>query len=463
METKPPTLFIEESNLPRLVIIGGGFAGIELAKKIDSDKYQILMLDRHNYHTFQPLLYQVATANLEPDSIAKPLRQVFDGKKNFHFRMANVERIDALARKLLTDIGEIPYDILVVSTGTKTNYFGNDAMRLGTFPMKQVPHALDLRSHILQSFEGALLEPDAEERQALLNFVIVGGGPTGIELAGALSELRSHVLPKDYPELDFRQMQIFIIEGSPKLIGAMSEKSSRLAQKYLEDFGVILKLGNVVTGLDGPKVNLKDGTQLYSHNVIWTAGVTGNLFEGFDPAVVNKGNRLEVDEYNQVKGLEHVFALGDIASMTSEENPKGHPQLAPVAIQQGQLLGKNLNRLAEGGRMEPFKYFNKGVMATIGRNKAVVDLPFWNWTFGGFFAWLTWMFVHILYLVGFRNKSVVFFNWFYNYVTYDRGTRLIVRPFIKNKMAPPPSGAAVADSAVVAATHSEEVGQVANK
>ncbi len=450
-----PTLFMEGSHLPRVVVIGGGFAGIELVKHLDTRRYQVLMLDRHNYHTFQPLLYQVATAGLEPDSIAQPLRKVFAKKKNFHFRMANVERVDSAARLLHTDIGAIPYDVLVVATGTKTNYFGNDKMRQGTFPMKQVPHALDLRSHILQSFEAALLQTDEAERRALLTFVIVGAGPTGVELAGALAELRKHVLPCDYPELDFSQMEIYVVEGTPKVLGAMSEKSSARAKRYLEGFGVQLRLGTVVAELDGPRVLLKDGSTLMSHNVIWTAGVTGNLPAGFEAASINKANRLLVDAHGQIVGLPNVFALGDIAAIADEQNPNGHPQLAPVAIQQGRHLARNLNGLAEGRPLKPFTYFNKGVMATIGRNKAVIDLPN-GWSLGGFIAWLGWMFIHLLYLVGFRNKAVVVTNWLYNYLTYDRGTRLIVRPFIKNKQQPAPAAQAPADSAVVAATRQAE-------
>ena len=433
------TELLHKSNLPRVIIVGGGFAGLELALKIDPRRYQVVMIDRHNYHTFQPLLYQVATSALEPDSISQPLRKVFDSKKNFYFRMANVLSVDTTARKLHTDIGDLDYDFLVVATGTKTNYFGNDALRTATFPLKQIPHALDLRSHLLQSFEAALLEPNDEARQALMNVVIVGGGPTGVELGGALSELRSHVLPRDYPELDFNLMQIYLVEGSPRLLNGMTEKSGLRALQYLTDFGVHVQLNTVVTHIEGNEVHLKDGTTLKSQNVIWSAGVTGNLFPGFDPAVVTKTNRLLVDGYNRVRGMENVFALGDIAAMESVDLPKGHPQLAPVAIQQGQLLGENLNAFAGGVEMKPFKYFNKGSMATVGRNKAVVDLPN-NWSFGGFIAWLAWMFIHILYLVGFRNRAVVLTNWIYNYFTYDRSTRLIIRPYIKNRQAPAPEG-----------------------
>lgn len=447
MEDKNRPIPIESSGLPRVVVIGGGFAGIEFVKKLDTGNYEVIMLDRHNYHTFQPLLYQVATAGLEPDSIAQPLRKVFASKKNYHFRVATVERVEAQANRVHTDIGWIQYDILVVAVGTRTNYFGNDALRLGTLPMKQVPHALDMRSHILQAFESALLETDPAVRQALMNFVIVGGGPTGVELAGALSELKNHILPEDYPELDLKQMRITLVDGSPKLLGTMSEYASRRAEKDLRHFGVEIILNNVVSTVEGDKVTLKDGTIIMAHNVFWAAGVTGNLVDGFDSSIITRANRLMVDEHNLVKGTNNVYALGDIASMTAEKDyPNGHPQLAPVAIQQGKHLGTNLNRLARNQSLLSFKYFNKGSMATIGRNHAVVDLPWPKWSFGGFVAWLAWMFVHLLYLVGFRNKVITIFNWLYSYITFDRSTRLIVRPYVKPRVQQPP----LAESEVIA-------------
>lgn len=438
MNIEDKEIEIPESKLPKLVIVGGGFAGIELVKKIDPRHYQIIMVDRHNYHTFQPLLYQVATAGLEPDSIAQPLRKVFDDKRNFYFRMANVDRIEPYENKLYTDIGWIKYDILVVAIGTRTNYFGNDDLREATLPMKQVPHSLDIRSHMLQSLEAALLEPNPEKRNALMSFVIVGGGPTGVELAGALSELKKHVLPQDYPELNINAMKIYLVEGLGRLLNGMSDFAGRKSLQYLQDFGVEVILNNLVSSVEGDKVTLKDNRVIYADNVLWAAGVTGNLFNGFNDSMIARGSRLIVNEFNLVKGLNNVYAIGDIAYMESDDDfPKGHPQLAPVAIQQGEALGRNLNRLAENKPMKPFDYFNKGVMATIGRNRAVVDLPFKNISYGGFFAWLTWMFIHLLYLVGFRSKFVTFFNWIYNYFTYDRGTRLIVRPYIKMRKQQP--------------------------
>jgi NADH:ubiquinone reductase (H+-translocating) len=434
--TLPYLEFETDLNLKRIVVIGGGFAGIELVKALDQKAYQVIMLDRHNYHTFQPLLYQVATAGLEPDSVAQPLRKVFEKRKNFHFRVATVERIDTGSKTVFTDIGTLNYDLLVVATGTKTNFFGNDSLRQSTFPLKQVPHALDMRSHMLQAFEAALLQTSPEKRRALLNFVIVGGGPTGVELAGALSELRTHVLPNDYPELDFSQMSIYLVEGTGRVLNGMSEKSGMLALDYLKRvFKVNVILNNLVDTVDGDRVLLKDGAVLLSNNVIWAAGVTGNLPTGFTKEQIQRGHRLPVNEFNQLEGNPEVFIVGDVAQMKAGKDvnayPNGHPQLAPVAIQQGQHVGKNLNRLAKNTPLQAFSYFNKGVMATVGRSRAVVDLPFGNLTYGGFMAWLSWMFIHLLYLVGFRNKAIVFTNWVYNFFTYDRGTRLIIRPFIK--------------------------------
>jgi NADH dehydrogenase len=430
-----PGKYEQADGLPRVLVIGGGFAGLQFVQKLDATKYRVLMLDRHNYHTFQPLLYQVATAGLEPDSIAQPIRKVFAHRPNFFFRMATVNQIDPSQKEVHTDIGTFPYDILVVAVGTKTNYFGNDGLRLATFPLKQVPNALDLRSHILQSFEAALQETNPEIRKAHLHFAIVGGGPTGVELAGALAELRGHVLPADYPELDFSEMKISLIDSMPRVLATMSAKSSALAEKYLQKFGVQLFLGKQVVGLQGHTLSLSDGSKMFSQNVIWSAGVTGNLMTGFPAEAITPSNRLRVDSFNEVLGCPNVFALGDIASMESAANPKGHPQLAPVAIQQGVLLGKNLNRKSKGLDMKPFSYFNKGSMATIGRNKAVVDLPNGS-TFGGIIAWFAWMFVHLMYLIGFRNKFVVMANWVYSYLTYDRGTRLIIRPYIRAKVSP---------------------------
>lgn len=422
-------LEIPTSTKPRLVIIGGGFAGIQLVKSLKKSNFQIVLLDRHNYHTFQPLLYQVATAGLEPDSIAGALRQLFEKHKDFYFRMARVTGVDPEKKLVKTLVGSLKYDLLVIANGSKTNYFGDQEMFDRTFPMKQIPQALDLRSHLLQNFEQTVLSFDDEEKDRLTNFVIVGGGPTGVEVAGALGELKKHVLPKDYPDIDFDIMKLHLIDAGPRLLAGMSEKSSEKAAKYLEAFEVNVRLNTMLKSYDGKDVVLNDGTVIPAKTVIWAAGVTGNIVDGM-PKDSIKGGRIIVNEFNQVKGIKDVYAVGDIAGMYSEEFPKGHPMVAPVAIQQAQNLSKNLLR-KKGAQWKAFRYKDKGSMATVGRNKAVVDLP--KFHFGGFFAWLVWMFVHLMSIVGFRNRLVILTNWLWNYMTYDRGTRLIIRTFVRNK------------------------------
>lgn len=422
-------LEIPKSTKPRLVIIGGGFAGIQLVKSLKKSNFQIVLLDRHNYHTFQPLLYQVATAGLEPDSIAGALRQLFENHKDFYFRMARVTGIDPEKKLVKTLVGSLKYDLLVIANGSKTNFFGDQEMFDRTFPMKQIPQALDLRSHLLQNFEQTVLSVNDEEKDRLTNFVIVGGGPTGVEVAGALGELKKHVLPKDYPDIDFDIMKLHLIDAGPRLLAGMSEKSSNKAAKYLEAFEVNVRLNTMLKSYDGKDVVLNDGTVIPAKTVIWAAGVTGNIVDGMPKASL-KGGRIMVNEFNQVEGMKDVYAVGDIAGMYSEKFPKGHPMVAPVAIQQAQNLSKNLLRKT-GSPWKPFKYKDKGSMATVGRNKAVVDLP--KFHFGGFFAWLVWMFVHLMSIVGFRNRLVILTNWLWNYMTYDRGTRLIIRTFVRNK------------------------------
>lgn len=423
-------LEVPESEKQRLVIIGGGFAGIQLIKSLRKSNYQIVLLDRHNYHTFQPLLYQVATAGLEPDSIAGALRQLFEDHKDFYFRMARVTGIDPEKKVIKTLIGELSYDLLVIANGSKTNYFGDQEMYSRTFPMKQIPQALDLRSHMLQNFEQTVLSNQPEEKDRLTNFVIVGGGPTGVEVAGALGELKKHVLPKDYPDINFDIMKLHLVDAGPRLLAGMSEKSSEKAVKYLKAFDVDVRLNTMLKSYDGKNVVLSDGTTIPAKTVIWAAGVTGNIMDGL-PASSIKGGRIIVNEFNQVKGLQNIYAIGDIAGMYSEQLPKGHPMVAPVAVQQANNLAENIKRAKSGKSLKPFKYRDKGSMATVGRNKAVVDLP--KFHFGGFFAWLVWMFVHLMSIVGFRNRLVILMNWLWNYMTYDRGTRLIIRTFVRNK------------------------------
>ncbi len=423
------TIQIPDTVKNRVVIIGGGFAGIEFVRHLPEGFFQVVMFDRHNYHTFQPLLYQVATAGLEPDSIAEPLRKVFEGFKEFYFRLAEVNEIQLQKNKVITSIGELTYDYLIVANGSRTNYFGNQEIYKKAFPLKQIPQALDLRSNILQCMEKAVIVRDPAEKQRLLNFVIVGGGPTGVEVAGALGELKLHILPNDYPELDMSLMKVFLIEGSGRLLAAMSEKSSQKALEYTRKFGVTVILDTVVKSFDGRKAVLSNGEEIPTETLVWAAGVMGNVIPGFQAENIGRGNRLLVNEYNQVNGTENVFALGDIALMSTAENPNGHPMLAPVAQQQGRLLASNLYRLTTGSTMKAFVYNDKGSMATVGRNKAVVDLP--GFTFHGFMAWAVWMFVHLFSIAGFRNKVVIFSNWVYHYITFDRGNRLIIRPFIK--------------------------------
>jgi len=419
---------LPETTRKRVVIIGAGFAGISLAKKLRRLPVQVVVIDKHNYHTFQPLLYQVSTGGLEPDSIAYPIRKILNRLHNFYFRLATVAKIDPEFKEVHTDIGKISYDYLVIATGTKTNYFGNTEIQENAMSMKSVPQALNIRSLMLQNFELADNCQDLEERKALLNFCIIGAGPTGVELAGAFAELKKHVFPKDYRHLNIDEMEIHLFEGADVVLPPMSAKASAKARKFLEAFGVRLHLNTIVKGYDGDLVKMDSGEEIRTRNFIWTAGVTGAAVEGVNSdALIKRVNRYKVDRYNQIVGRPNIFAIGDIAYMETEAYPKGHPQMAQPAIQQGELLAMNLNSLLKGLSMKPFLYRNKGNMATIGRNKAVVDLP--GIEFGGFFAWFIWMFIHLMSLVGFRNRVVVFFNWVYNYINYDKAARLIVRPF----------------------------------
>ncbi len=423
---------IPKTDYPRVIIIGGGFAGVKLVKKLKDLPVQIVLFDRNNYHTFQPLLYQVATAGLEPDSIADPLRKQLEPVRNFFFRMAEVYSIDGDNNRIITEIGELDYSYLVIATGSRTNYFGNESIMQHAFPLKQIPQALDLRSHILQNFEAATITEDLMEKKSRMNIVIVGGGPTGVEVAGALGELKKSILPKDYPELDFEKMSIILLEGSPRLLGGMSDVSSQRALKYLKKFHVEVYVNTLVEDYDGHSARLSNGERINTHTLIWAAGVKGNYPEGIIPESLER-DRILVDEYSRVKGYDNVFAIGDIALMKNADHRNGHPMLAPVAIQQGNHLAKNFRRLIKGQELKPFTYLDKGSMATVGRNKAVVDLP-GNASLGGFPAWMIWMFIHLISIIGFRNKLVVFLNWVWNYFTYDKGTRLIIRKFIPKRL-----------------------------
>lgn len=419
----------KELNYPMVVIVGGGFAGLELAKKLSHKHYRVYVLDRHNYHTFQPLLYQVATGGLGSDSIAYPLRKVIGPMPNVAFRMAEVHHIHHEEKYVATNVGDFYYDYLVLATGSQTNFFGNKSLENLTMPIKTIPHALDIRSLFLQEFEKALVETSLAKNVASLNFVIVGAGPTGVELAGAMAEIRLNVMPHDYRELNPDHMHIYLVEAGNRVLPSMSEKASASAYRFLEDLGVEIRLNTLVTGYDGVELQLKDKPSILAETVIWSAGVMGDKPEGIKPENVVRGNRIKVNEYAQVEGMEGVYALGDIGAMVSESTPFGHPMLASVAKQQGQWLAGNFIRMQKKQVPKAFHYRDMGSMATVGRNKAVVDLPFMS--LKGWIAWYIWMFVHLLLLVSFRNRVMVFVNWAWNYFSYERAIRLIIRPFIK--------------------------------
>lgn len=423
---------IPDIDLPRIVVIGCGFAGLKFCKKADSSKFQIVLLDKNNFHTFQPLLYQVATSGLEADSIVYPIRKIFKGKKNFYFRMTKTRKIDSGTKTVHTDLGPLEYDYLVVATGATSNFFGLKNIEKLAMPMKSIVESLNLRSLIIQNFEEALNTQDLDERERLMNFVIVGAGPTGIELAGALSELRTHILPKDYPDLDIRRMQIHIVEAAHRVMAAMSQFASKKSEDYLKKRDIHVWTNTLVKDFDGNCV-FTDKKNLYAKTVIWAAGIKGD-----SPISPNfkrtRSERILVDEYNGIKGQEKIYAIGDIAQIESKTYPKGNAMLASVAEQQGKQLAKNFNRLAVKKEMKPFVYFDKGTMATIGRNKAVVDLP--KFSFGGILGWFTWMFVHLMLLVDYRNRMIVFINWVWSYINYDRGTRLIIRRFSPKTYTP---------------------------
>ena len=424
---------IPDSKFPRLVIIGGGFGGMNLAQKLKNAPYQVVLVDKRNYHTFQPLLYQVSTSGLEPDSIAYPLRKIIANQDNMHFRMAEVEHIDTRLQKLRTDIGDLTYDYLVLATGTKTNFFGNESIEENAVWMKSLPQALNIRSLIFENLEKANRLEDRQKRKELLRFVIAGAGPTGVELCGAIAELRAHVLQRDYPDMDTDDIEIHLVEGLDRVLPPFSEKSSKQARKFLEKMGVKIHLNTMVAKYENNRVTTTGDLYFDTATFIWSAGVTGASISGIDGAALHeKINRYNVDPYSKVFGFENVFAIGDIALMETKEYPRGHPQVAQPAIQQGKHLAKNLKRLAEKKAPEPFKYFDKGSMATIGRNKAVVDMG--KLQFGGFLAWFVWMFIHLWFLVGFRNRLVTIINWVYSYWNYDKAARLIVRPFKKNRI-----------------------------
>lgn len=416
----------------KLVIIGGGFGGLRLARKLcKRPGFDITLLDKFNYHQFQPLFYQVATSGLDASDISFPLRKVFHNRKNVHFHMATVKEVVTAENKVITDIGEFVYDQLVIATGADTNFFGNEMMKQYAMPMKSTVEAIELRHRILTNFEDASATNDLLEKERLMTVVVVGGGPTGVELSGAIADMRRFVLPKDYPELDFSKMKIILLEGSPKTLGVMSEKSSAQSQQYLEKLGVLVHTNSILEQYDGETATLKDGSKIETALVIWAAGIKGNVLPGIDPALIVKGNRIKVDRHCLAKGLTNVYAIGDVAYMDSDPSyPHGHPQVAPVAMQHADMLVNNLQLIqmkSNNDRVEDFSYNDKGSMATVGRKLAVVDVPKPKFHFGGFFAWLVWMFLHLMLILGVKNRLSVFFNWFYSYFTKDQNLRLIFK------------------------------------
>jgi len=421
---------------PRVVIIGGGFGGVNLARKLKHTQVDVVMVDKHNYHTFQPLLYQVAIGAIESDAVAFPLRRIFTGQKGFSFHMTEVQQINPGLNTITTTLGDIHYDYLVVATGANSNFFGNKEIERNTMPMKNIPEALNIRSLILQNLEKAAVTTDLAERAALLTFVVVGGGPTGVELAGSLAEMRLNMLCKDYPDLRPEDMKVYLAEGKPKLIAAMSEQASVKAKEFLLDMGVIIYNDVHVTSYNGDQLVIDNGVNIKSRNVFWAAGVKGEVPAGIPQDVVVRGGRIQTDEISRIKGFQNIFAIGDVAAMITPESPEGHPGVAPVAIQQGGHLAKNIIHLVKGEHTEPFKYHDKGSLATIGRNRAVADLG--KIRFQGFFAWFVWLFVHIMSLAGFSNKLVVFCNWLINYFTKNTDNRLIIRYYdTETKMVDP--------------------------
>jgi NADH dehydrogenase, FAD-containing subunit len=420
------------NNLKRVVIIGAGFAGLQVAKKLRRDKFQVVLIDKNNYHTFQPLLYQVATAGLEPDSIAHSIRNIIKKTKNFFFRLARVYYINTKEQKVYTNVGNLFYDYLIMATGSITNYFGNKNIESFAFPMKSIPEALNLRSLILQDFESALLTKDNKEKERLMTFVIVGGGPTGVELAGALAEMKKYVLPHDYPNLDTKYMNIHLLQATSRLLDGMSEQSAKQAYKNLKELGVVIWLNCLVKDYNGEIVFIEKDKKIESSNVIWAAGVKGAIIKGFLKEDI-EGNRILVDNYLKAIRYKNIFAIGDVAYVNANKHyPNGHPMTAQPAIQQGNYLAKNFNCfLFENGNIKPFFYKNLGSMATIGRNKAVCDFPFFK--LKGFLAWIVWMFVHLVSLVGFRNRVIALTNWVIQYFHYNKSVRLIIRPFHRKK------------------------------
>ncbi len=423
-----------ERNFPRVIVIGAGFGGVEVARRLKNKEVEVLLIDRNNYHTFQPLMYQVATGTLASDSISFPLRKMFKNQQNFRFRLAEVQQINTAEKIVHTSVGDYDYDYLVIATGATSNFFGNKEVEKYSLPMKSIVEALNIRSYMIQNLEEAVLRKNASDRERYLNFVVVGGGPTGVELSGAIAEYQQHMLKKDYPELSTYEMKVYLVEGTGKILGALSEKSSRDAERYLNELGVKVTLNTVVTGYDGNTVTLSSGEQIPTKTVIWGAGVMGQMPEGLSPEIIERGNRIRIDEQCRVEGLEDVYAIGDVSAMITEENPRGLPGVAPVAQQQGKYVAEHIMNALNNQESKGFKYFDKGSMATVGRNRAVVDMG--SLHMKGFLAWMTWMFVHLVSIFGFRNRVVTFVNWTIKFLTKNSGIRLIIHKYERPKPEP---------------------------
>lgn len=426
-----------ERSFPRVIIIGGGFGGVEAARRLKDKEVEVLLIDRNNFHTFQPLMYQVATGTLAADAISFPIRKMFKSQQNFRFRMAEVTEIDHAQRLVRTSVGDYDYDYLIVASGATSNFFGNKQVEKYSLPMKSIHEALNIRSYVLQNLEEAVLRKNYHDRERFLNFVVVGGGPTGVELSGAIAEIQLHMLKKDYPELSQNDMKVYLVEGTGKILSALSEKSSQDAERYLRDLGVNVLLDTQVTGYDGDTITFSNGESIPTKTVIWGAGVMGQFPAGIHPEIIQRGNRIQTDGQCRVTGMENVYAIGDVAAMITPDTPRGLPGVAPAAQQQGAYVARHILRNMDNLQSDDFKYFDKGSMATIGRNRAVVDMG--RFHMKGFLAWLTWMFVHLVSIFGFRNKLVTFVNWSIKFFTKNSGIRLIInkykRPDPENKNA----------------------------
>lgn len=407
----------------RIIVVGGGFAGIQFARKVDKDLFDVMLIDKINHHQFQPLFYQVATSQIEPSNISFPFRYIFRNEKHIQIRLAEVTRVFPDKNKVSTSIGDFDYDFLVIAIGCKTNFFGNTEICRYSMTLKTTYDAIKIRNHILKIFE-KILSLNEDEKEAYLNLVIVGAGATGVEMAGAFAEIKENVLPKDYPKIDFTKFQIYLTEGSKNTLSNMSEKSQTASQKYLRKMGVQLRTERFVTEYNGTKLTLSNGDKINTKTVIWAAGVTGNYFEGLPKDCFAHLNRIKVNPINKVLGSENIFAIGDIAYMETSQHPKGHPQVANVAKNQGKNLAKNFKRIIQGKLPVDYEFKDIGSMATIGKNKAVVDLPFMK--FKGYFAWVIWMFLHLMLILSVRNKLKIFINWAWVYVTKDSSLRLIL-------------------------------------